>query len=343
MKYSLPICLFAMVAALSGCVTAHECSTRLDVRDRVDNRQMPDAYILKVVSRSPEKQGHWWLAERDSHAAMTPTNVQVLLLPAETPLHQEGTNLALLGPYAYGPSASWEYWVVRPGYDPQRFYDAHLERAYKQGRALEVSLSRRTPGSKYSDEKVIDAARRIASIGDLLPADEPAVGGMLHVIARQLRDVRENSWKPADRDEADDMLTAISSLQETYAPPAQPLLTALPDDTPAPAADASDTPEAVEIDVPELTPVATEELSPPPALADPVETPAEEPTAEDAPTTQPSAEHDAPVPVEVEIEVPVAPAPNEPNASVQPVPTELPTIEDTEDTVIPKLAEPGDE
>ncbi len=241
-------------------MTAHEGTAALRALDHLDDRPMPDVYVLKITNQAVEKTGHWWVVERSEGGPMAPRNAQVLILAEGEPLHQEGSMIALLGPYAYGKEATWEYWVVRPGYDPQRFYDAHFEQACKKDKPLEITLSRQTPGSSYSDEKVLTAARRFHAIAELLPANDPPSSGMLNTLLAQVRRVHKNTWKPDDREEANSLLTQLAALQDRFPPPEQAQLTPLPD---APAVTATTPPHDDKAADVQLDPVAMEELTPP--------------------------------------------------------------------------------
>jgi hypothetical protein len=257
----IAIGLVGLVCCLGGCVTAHEGTAAFRAIDHIDDRPMPDVYVLKITNQAVEKSGHWWVVERSEGGPMAPRAAQVLILAEGEPLHQEGSMVALLGPYAYGQEATWEYWVVRPGYDPQRFYDAHFEQACKKDKPLEITLSRQTPGSSYSDEKVLTAARRFHAIAELLPANDPPTSGMLNTLLAQVRRVHKNSWKPDDREEANNLLTQLAALQNRFPPPEQAQLTPLTD-APAAATAASPPPHDEPADV-QLEPVAVEELDPP--------------------------------------------------------------------------------
>ncbi|MBS3820209.1 MAG: hypothetical protein GVY16_02680 [Planctomycetes bacterium] len=313
--------LTALAVMLGGCVTAHEGSVNVRGVDHLDQREMPDLLVLTIASRSVEPSGHWWIAEREAGAALVPRSADVLLLRPDETLHQEGTNVALFGPYAYGRTGSWEYWVFRPGYDPQRFYDAHFEHAYKREKPLTVTLSRFTPGSAYSDEKVLDAARRVASVGDMLPANDPPTGAMLRMLSRQLRRVRDATWTMEERDEADNLLTAIARLQERCPPPQHALLSPLPDAPPETVATGeAETPSPAGGASPQITP------------AQPVSLDALGPVPPDIP--------EGPVPIK--LDSPPArdePTPDDHGPSAEPNDAAAPP--DETDTVRPRLAEPN--
>lgn len=289
--YHLGCIGLVLACLLPGCVTAHEGTTQLHLRDHIDNQPVPDAYVLTITSQAIEKEGHWWMAQRSEAGMVVPKAARVVKLADGGSLHQEGYTLALLGPYAYGQNATWEYWVVRPGYDPQRFYDTHFERAYKEDQPLEVTLSRLTPGSTYSDERVLAAARRFSEVADLLESN-PSAAGLLQTLSVQLKKVQETSWKGDDREEADRLLTELASQQKHLAAVQVAELTPRPSVQAAPAATA---PPAAENET--LQPVATEDLTPP---ADgPVTIELAEPTG--PPDTPETAEPAGPAPVVIDL------------------------------------------
>jgi hypothetical protein len=100
--------------------------------------------------------------------------------------------------------------VFSPGRQGDDFQDIHIERSYENHEPLQVSLAAVSPGNKYSDEKVLDGARKFAEVQQLLPSDDPDVERLRKLLARQVQDVRRLSRDPRHRKDAENLLNQIN-------------------------------------------------------------------------------------------------------------------------------------
>ncbi len=223
--------LAGLLLLTAGCVTAHEVDVKLKIRDHIDNQDVEDCLLLSIYSESLDSEGYWWVAEEESAGRMIPRLVTVRRINSGETIHQKGKVVMLLGPYVRGHTVGWEYWLLHGGFQPDDFLDAHLERAYEQEKPLTIHLLKEKSGKLSSDENVLDAARRIEAVGDLLPPDNSLTVAVLKLVIEQLRRVKMRSLVSKDVDAAAELLKKLRErlnkfpadlLQEAPAPPPAP-------------------------------------------------------------------------------------------------------------------------
>jgi hypothetical protein len=239
--FILILLLAACLGASVGCVTAKEGRTTLRVSDDATGEPIDDCLLLSIRRETLDNQGHAWVIQAPPATGggiIRRAAVQAVQPGQE--IHQAGNVVMLWGPYASGKGLNYEYWLMHPGYQGDRFYDTHLLRAYEQKKPLERTMLRFHAGVSYSDETVLDAARAIVESADWLDKTNPLAGRLLDLAIHQTRLVRIHSIAPHQRDEAADLLDQLRDLREAFpaetTPPtgwiAPPPLPAEPDPQP---------------------------------------------------------------------------------------------------------------
>lgn len=247
-----------------GCVTAHEAHVKIDVLDNTTRRQIDDCLLLAIRMESLEKQGRWWVAQDEEGGHMIPRDVQLTTVNSGEMLDQAGKVMVTIGPYVHGHTMGVEYWLFRPGYQPDDFLSDHVERAYENKTTLNVNLLREDSGSSISDEKVLDGARRVLEIVDFLEPDSPDATRLLTLMIEQVRQVEKNSYKPKWQKQSKELLPKLQKELKRFPrvhvtwknPPAAPVEPPEPAVAKAPAVKAPPAPTPVET-TPEDTPDET--------------------------------------------------------------------------------------
>ena len=216
--------LFAGAMLLvGGCVTRNEGTAELRVVDFKTRRPLEDAFVLAIEQSSVQKEGYFWVAREAPATSMVIRSARAIHATGSgRKIHQPGHVIATMGPYTRGTMHTWEYWIFRKGYMPERFRDAALIYAYEDQRPLVVGLEREQPGDPYSDEHVLDGTRRLQDAMDFLPAGDPNAGAALHLAVAQVGRVRRQTTSKRFRSEAGEILDDLKPKLAQY-PPAEAL------------------------------------------------------------------------------------------------------------------------
>jgi len=206
----LPACL------LGGCVTAHQADVKIILHDHAAAKDLNDALLLTIRGEAPQPEGHWWVVEDEEHERITPCRAEVRVINTGDTIHQEGQVVALLGPYVYCKPLGWEYWVFRDSYQPTDFLDYRLERRYKLGKPVKLLMLKELPSRADSDEKVLDGARKLIEVAELLNDDEPT-NRLIRLVTRQVRSVQKVSFRSRHKQAAGDLLNQLAEKFEDLA------------------------------------------------------------------------------------------------------------------------------
>lgn len=208
---SLSVLLLSLVAMLplAGCVTAHEGTVTMKIIEFPGSKPVDNALLLTVHCQSVESPGRWWVFQDEEGGTMMPQSATVRHISTGEKLHQKGHVIGLMGPYTKGKIHSWEYWVFCEGRQGDDFLDIHFERSYEDDKPLQVSLAKVSPGNKYSDEKVLDGARKFAEVQELLPNDDPDVERLRKLLTKQLQAIQRQARDPRHRKDAKNLLIQI--------------------------------------------------------------------------------------------------------------------------------------
>lgn len=201
--------LAGLLLQAGGCVTAHEGTVSLKIIKFPGGEAIKDSFLLTVHSETLESKGRWWLFEEEGGGNMIPHAATVKRINTGDKLHQQGHMVTTIGPYAKSTIHGWEYWVFHKGYQPDDFLDIHFDRAYEDDKPLQVSLAEISPGNEYSDEKVLDGARKFCEVLDFLPNHDPDAQLLKKLVSAQLRAVNRHSPKPRNRQDAGELLQEL--------------------------------------------------------------------------------------------------------------------------------------
>lgn len=212
--------LVMLTCGMGGCVTDNEYNFNLDIRDNAANQPVSDCLLLIIGSESLDSEGYWWVVQDDSSGGggMIPRQARVDVFESGQRIHQPGHVVMLLGPYVRGTVHGWEYWVFRPGYQPDEFTDIRVKRAQQRGSNVEIRLLREKPGQPDSDEEILDAARRLNDVLDFLPADDPLVGRLLKYMIERTRAVKLLSIRKRDIEAAEELLPQMQKRLDAFPP-----------------------------------------------------------------------------------------------------------------------------
>jgi hypothetical protein len=212
--YIFPLSAMACLFAPLGCVTAGEAKVSLSMIDADSNRSVRHpAVLMKIYREGVEKQGAWWVVEEgESRGRLVARRAGMSRVENDAEIQQEGKVVALIGPYMYAEGFGWEYWLFTKGYQPENFHDRHLQRAYEQGKPLEIRLLPLNPGDEYSDEHVLDGARRLLDVAELIYEDN-LLQGVLNELIEEVKKVRRFSIKPRHREDAGALLEKLEALR----------------------------------------------------------------------------------------------------------------------------------
>ena len=208
-QYVFPLLFLFIPMLMGGCVTAHEAETKLLIRDNTNNRVLEDCLLLTIRMESLEKQGHWWVVQEESGGHMIPQEVTLTTIHSGNKLFQKGKVIMPIGPYVRGHVLGVEYWLYRPGYQPDDFLDEHIERTYEDKIPLEINMLPEDSGGSISDEKVLDGARRALEVANFLSPDNVDGTRLFQLLIEQVRRVKEKSYKDKFRRQARDMLPKL--------------------------------------------------------------------------------------------------------------------------------------
>lgn len=216
-------CLFRFVLALSaaslgGCVTAHEAQTTLEILDNTTRRPIDDCLLLTIRLESIEPQGYWWVAQEEQAGHMVPREASLSAVNSGDVLEQKGKVVVTIGPYVRGRSLGVEYWLFRPGYQPDDFRNDHVESAHESRTPLAIRLLPEDAGSTISDEKILDGARRVLEILDFLDANNPEGTRLLTLLIEQVRRVREESYNPKWQKQSRELLPRLEKELRRFPP-----------------------------------------------------------------------------------------------------------------------------
>ncbi|MBN1554972.1 MAG: hypothetical protein JXA11_09515 [Phycisphaerae bacterium] len=285
---------FLAAAGVGGCVTAHEARTKLEILDNANHRIVNDCILLTIRMESLETQGHWFVAQEEKAGHMLPVEASICTMNSGDMLDQEGKIIVTVGPYARGKTLGVEYWLFRPGYQPDDFLNEHVERAYEDKTDLDLHLLREDPGSSISDEKVLDGARRVLDMLEFLDPNDPNGTRLVTLLIEQVENVKEHAYKPKWQKQSRDMLPKLREALKRF-PNVKAAWKGLPRKTaeesksevaaagPAPKPSAIQKP-SVEIDTPSEKPAETSEEEPvaPTASSDLPMTPSTESEEDDS-------------------------------------------------------------
>jgi hypothetical protein len=207
------VCLAGAAGGLCGCVTAHECAVSVQPRDYKADQDLDNCILLTVVTRGVEESGHWWIVQDEPAGPAVPQEVRVAKSHFGEPVRQEGYLVGLIGPYAKSARTGYEYWLFHEDFEPEDFLDLRLERAYEDKKPLTIAMEHVQPGNEYSDEKVLDGARRVVELADFLPRESPVTARLVRLLAAQTQAVRKHSPKKEERQKAEELLAALAKLQ----------------------------------------------------------------------------------------------------------------------------------
>lgn len=233
MRTVLLTILLGLLLAGPGCVTRQEGTAEVRCVDFTTRKPVDDGFLVVIESTTAEKQGYYWVIQDAPAGYLVPRSTKTLALDAGgTKVHQPGHVLFTAGPYTRGTLHNWEYWIFRKGYLPERFTGATLIRAYEDETPLIVGLEREQPGEPYSDEHVLDGARRLQDVLDLLPEGDPNAGAAVRIAVTQLRGVKDRTFRPRFRKDAESILNDLAPARVRF--PASPRLADSPEPEPLP-------------------------------------------------------------------------------------------------------------
>ncbi|MBN1942454.1 MAG: hypothetical protein JW849_04080 [Phycisphaerae bacterium] len=241
----------------AGCVTAHEAQAQLEILDNTNKHKLEDCLLLTIRTESLESQGYWWVAQEEQAGHMVPREVRLDAVSSGDMIDQKGKVMVTIGPYVRGQTMGVEYWLFRPGYQPDDFRNEMIERAYEDHAPLDIHLLPEDAGSSLSDEQVLDGARRVLDVVELLDPNNPEGTRLLTLLIEQVRHVEKNAYKPKWRRHAAELLPKLRKERKRF-PAVEVTWRNLP---PAPA----ETPEPVAAASAETMPVAQAPVEPPPA------------------------------------------------------------------------------
>lgn len=210
----LGISLWGLV--FGGCVTAHEATTRVDIFDNTTRKKIEDCILLTIRMESSESHGHWWVAQEEKAGHMFPTQARVRTFSTGDEIDQKGKVMVTIGPYVKGHTLGVEYWLFRPGYQPDDFLSDHVERAYENKTPLDIDLLPEDAGSSLSDEKVLDGARRVLEVQNFLEPCNPDVTRLLTLLIEQVQHVQDNAYKPKWQKQSKEMLPKLREALQRF-------------------------------------------------------------------------------------------------------------------------------
>ncbi len=213
----LSACLVCLSLQTAGCVTDHEGTVSLKIIEFPDGEPIKDSLLLTIHSQGLESQGRIWVFEEEEAGPMMPLDANVKRVNTGDELHQAGYRVTTIGPYARAIPQGWEYWVFHEDYQPDEFLDMHFDRAYAGKKPLQVSLPKALPGNSYSDEKMLDGARKFCDVIDFLPSQDPDAQRLFKLVEAQLRTVKRLGRNPRDRQQASDLLEVIEKNRDKWA------------------------------------------------------------------------------------------------------------------------------
>lgn len=208
--------LACLALQTGGCVTDHEGTAVLKIVEFPGGKPVKDSLLLTIRSKGLESQSRLWIFEDEDVGQMIPRSATVTRINTGDKLHQEGNMVTTLGPYARSKPHGWEYWVFHEDYQPEDFMDIHFDRACENKKPLQISLPKATLGNAYSDEKMLDGARKFCGIIDFLPSQDPDAQRLFKLVARQLSEVKRMGRTPRDRKEASELLEEIEKNRKKW-------------------------------------------------------------------------------------------------------------------------------
>jgi hypothetical protein len=204
------LCLIGL--AVNGCVTAHEAQAKIEILDNANHHKIDDCILLTIRMESDESQGHWWVVQEETSGHMIPTEARVETISTGGVIDQKGKVMVTAGPYVKGRVMGVEYWLYRPGYQPDDFLSDHVERAYEDKTPLDIHLLPEDAGSSLSDEKVLDGARRVLEIQNFLEPCNPDVTRLVSLLIEQVQHVKDHSYKPKWQKQSREMLPKLREM-----------------------------------------------------------------------------------------------------------------------------------
>jgi hypothetical protein len=220
----------ALLFGPGGCVTANDAEVTVELLDATDKTDVSECLLLVIRNQSTEKKGYWWVMEEQDTGPLRIRSAEVRTISSGDRLHHPGYVVGLWGPYTRSQPELWEFWLFRAGYRPDDFITNHVLRPYKDQDELQRLLLRVTPGRPISDESVLDGARKLAGVADLLPRTERAAR-LIRLAIRQTEDVGKHSLRPRHLDDARELRAELSKLLADF-PESPAETTKLPSDFP---------------------------------------------------------------------------------------------------------------
>jgi hypothetical protein len=217
-KTRLKPILLAAVAVLfgpfisSGCVTVHEAEAAVKITEFGKDVPFKDCYLMSITRRSAESEGHWWVVEREERPPGLTSSVTVKMINSGDRIYQDGYPLYLIGPYAKGKSISYEYWIFKEGFLPERVDDIDIELSAKKDIPVAVSMELAHHGENYSDKHVMNGAWAIVNNASFLSMDDKLTQEMARMSLRQVRQVQRNSFKPRSKEDAGRLIERFEKL-----------------------------------------------------------------------------------------------------------------------------------
>lgn len=221
MKTLLHTALFpAVVACLAnGCVTANQCDVALEITAFGEDEPINDCTLLSIKRKGVDADGYWWVVEREKRSPGIAVSATVQRFDSGDRISQEGQMLYLIGPYVRGQMISYEYWLFRRGYQPESFMDTRLEMAKKRKKPASVSLEKIDYEDEYFNEHVLDGARTVAALSDILPRESESTRRLVLLALHQVRMVRTKTIEPRTREDAAELMEKLQAfLPETPGP-----------------------------------------------------------------------------------------------------------------------------
>ncbi|MCK5114630.1 MAG: hypothetical protein KAR11_07710 [Phycisphaerae bacterium] len=210
----LLLCCLPLIAG--GCITAHEATVELQVIDFSEGGKLDGCFFLAVESRSVDKVGSWWIVGQDKTAPMIPRKVTLRKIDSGEKIHQSGQVVVLVGPYVKDHAIGYDYWIFHSDYQPANFQDIRLERDYAAGKPVKISMEREIPGDEYSDDKVLDGARKLLEIKDFLSPTDSTARELFQQVRSQVAQIRRHSRRARDINDAKKLAQQLEKCIEQF-------------------------------------------------------------------------------------------------------------------------------
>ena len=196
LKFFRSVVAISAVVLATGCVSDHSGSVELEAVDFSTKKPVKKCFLLTIQRKPMSAEGTWWKFEQTVYGPMVTCFADLCSVSPGYVIHQSGGVTPFWSSWGtQSGRKTWEYWVFAKGYRPEHFYDDNLMFAYENKQKIKPTLSAARYGKNFSDEDILDGARKFLDCGSMLETTKES-GSLNQLLYAQVSRVFSSSKDP---------------------------------------------------------------------------------------------------------------------------------------------------